>query len=195
MTAFVTWGYKFASDPLPPAPKAEEPKTTPAPTKSPEKHTHDSFNIPRWLSLGVKIILGILVAVLCVTGVIFLTDFFEATMGQGGFLPRASYPTDGPDAVHGFGVYDSAGNGHHGTNQPAEWCNKHPRDCHWTDLQARSRGAAEDGRSHWGPLVFKIETLWERGLFNIRMHSRAREHKRSVTRQYLKRWGPEEVGV
>ncbi|KAK1595038.1 uncharacterized protein LY79DRAFT_547882 [Colletotrichum navitas] len=146
MTGFVAWGFDIPSNPLPPAVKAEEHKKAPAPapatTKSPKpkQHTQNSFRIPRWLSLFAKIILALVVAALCITGVVFVTDFFEAQMGHGGFIPRAPDQVDGAGAGHGFGVYDSAGNDQHGAVQPEEWCNKHPGDCHWVDSQARGQG-------------------------------------------------------
>ncbi|KDN69600.1 hypothetical protein CSUB01_04917 [Colletotrichum sublineola] len=133
MTAFVTLGYNFASNPLPPAAK-EEHKTT-APAQGPKEHTHNSIRKPKCLFLAAKILLGLLVAGLCVTAVIFLTDFFEEKMGHGGFLPHTPCRADGAGAGHGFGVFDSARNGQHGTIQPGEWCKQHPGDCHWVDSQ------------------------------------------------------------
>ncbi|GKT56933.1 hypothetical protein ColTof4_11088 [Colletotrichum tofieldiae] len=76
MTAFVTWGYNFASSPPPPPiATAAEPKTTSTQAQSPRKH----FYMPRWLFLTVKVVLALAVVGLCVTGIIMLTDFFELT--------------------------------------------------------------------------------------------------------------------
>ncbi|GJC85782.1 hypothetical protein ColLi_08620 [Colletotrichum liriopes] len=76
MTAFVTWGYNFASSPPPPPiATAAEPKTTSTQAESPRKR----FHIPRWLSLTVKVVLALAVVGLCVAGIIMLTDFFELT--------------------------------------------------------------------------------------------------------------------
>ncbi|EFQ29941.1 uncharacterized protein GLRG_05085 [Colletotrichum graminicola M1.001] len=160
MTGFVAWGFDIPSNLLPPAAKAEEHKKAPAPApatakspKSPKQHTQNSFHIPRWLSIFAKIILALVVAGLCITGIVFLTDFFEAQMGHGGFLPRALDQVDGAGAGHGFGVYDSAGNNQHGAVQPEEWCNNHPGDCHWVNSQVR-------GLSHFGFASREVVADW-----------------------------------
>ncbi|KZL69431.1 hypothetical protein CT0861_09357 [Colletotrichum tofieldiae] len=139
MTAFVTWGYNFASSPPPPPiATAAEPKTTSTQAQSPRKH----FYMPRWLFLTVKVVLALAVVGLCVTGIIMLTDFFEVRKGHEGIIPRPAYLVGEVNAGqpnHGIGVYDSGGNKHHGTVQPEEWCKKHPGTCHWAGSQARGR--------------------------------------------------------
>ncbi|OHW91508.1 hypothetical protein CSPAE12_09928 [Colletotrichum incanum] len=75
-----------------------------------------------------KGVLILAVAGLCVTGIIFVTDFFEVKKGHGGFIPRLAYLVN-------EAIYDPGGNKHHGTVQPEEWCKKHLGDCNWADSQ------------------------------------------------------------
>ncbi|KAJ0166198.1 hypothetical protein CTA2_8289 [Colletotrichum tanaceti] len=134
MTAFVTWGYNFASTVPPPAAEAKqtEPETTPA------KRVPIRFHIPGWISLTVKYTLAFGVLGLCITGVVFVTDFFEVKKGHEGFIPRPDQLIHGigfGHPTHGLPVYDSGNNGHHGIVKPEEWCGKHPGDCRWANSQ------------------------------------------------------------
>ncbi|KAK2024630.1 hypothetical protein LX32DRAFT_94173 [Colletotrichum zoysiae] len=142
MTAYVTWGFNLPSNPPPPAAKEEKPKTPPPPAKSPKQPTHITFfHLPGWLYRPAKIVVFLALAGLCIAGAVFVTDLLDAKIGHGGFLPHPPVRADGAGAGHGFGVYDSAGNGQHGAVKPEEWCQNHPGDCHWTDSQGSGSGS------------------------------------------------------
>ncbi|TIC97173.1 hypothetical protein CH35J_007099 [Colletotrichum higginsianum] len=125
MTAFVTWGYNFA--PSVPSPAAEAKKSEPEAT--PAKRVPFRFHIPGWIYRTVKYILVFGVVGLCITGIVFVTDFFEVIKGHEGFIPRPDH------LIHDLLVYDSGNNDHHGVFEPEEWCGKHPGDCRWAESQ------------------------------------------------------------